>query len=126
MSEDIHRRLSDFDEYNQLKSHESELGDQDEANATDSTTITLVTATSSLNSRIKIGSKQSPSQPFHVVETAHRDDDAFTNFRIKLNKFLNDFFHAFDIPLPDGKQIQLRERDEVCFSDLPSSFIALH
>lgn len=126
MSEDIHRRLSDLDEYNQLKSHESELGDQDEANATDSTTTALVTETSSPNLKIKIGSKQSPPQPFHVVETAHQEDNAFTNFRIKLNKFLNDFFHAFDIPLPDGKQIQLRERDEVCLSDSPSSFITLY
>ncbi|KAG1879726.1 hypothetical protein F4604DRAFT_1579212 [Suillus subluteus] len=56
---------------------------------------------------VKLGSSQAP-QTFALIEDTHRNDDAFTNFRVRLNSFLNDFLPACNIPLPDGKRIQLK------------------
>ncbi|KAG2045546.1 hypothetical protein BDR06DRAFT_1015537 [Suillus hirtellus] len=56
---------------------------------------------------VKLSSSQAP-QMFALIENTHQNDDAFTNFRVKLNSFLNDFLPACNIPLPDGKRIHLK------------------
>ncbi|KAG1758596.1 hypothetical protein EDD22DRAFT_981351 [Suillus occidentalis] len=61
---------------------------------------------------VKVGSKQ-PPLTFELVENIYRSDDAFSNLRIRLNDFLNDFLPAINIPLPQGKQIRLRASDKI-------------
>ncbi|KAG1849777.1 hypothetical protein F4604DRAFT_1971059 [Suillus subluteus] len=56
---------------------------------------------------VKLGSKQAP-QTFSLIEDTHRNDNAFTNFHIRLNSFLNVFLPACNIPLPDGQKIHLK------------------
>jgi hypothetical protein len=50
---------------------------------------------------------------FQELEGSHTQDPAFSQFRIRFNKFLNEFFAAYQIPLPGGKQVQLRKEDTV-------------
>lgn len=61
---------------------------------------------------VKLGSKQ-PPETFDAIEKAHQDDQAFGNFRIKLNDFLNVLLPSSDIPLPDGRRIHLRGNNHV-------------
>ncbi|KAG2029714.1 hypothetical protein BDR03DRAFT_880154 [Suillus americanus] len=56
---------------------------------------------------VKLGSSQAP-QTFDLIEDTHRNDDAFTNFHVRLNLFLNNFLPASNIPLPHGKRIHLK------------------
>ncbi|KAG1849526.1 hypothetical protein F4604DRAFT_1883786 [Suillus subluteus] len=61
---------------------------------------------------VKLGSRQH-SQTFDAIEEAHRDDQAFGNFRVKLNNFLNLLLPSSNIPLPEGKHIHLRGTYEI-------------
>ncbi|KAG2030095.1 hypothetical protein BDR03DRAFT_1017528 [Suillus americanus] len=56
---------------------------------------------------VELGSSQAP-QTFDLIEDTHRNDDAFTNFRVRLNLFLNNFLPASNIPLPHGKRTHLK------------------
>lgn len=62
---------------------------------------------------VKLGSEQG-NYLFADVEQLHKADRAFVDFRIKLNNFLNVFLPANEIPLPDGRRVQLRTGDQVC------------
>ncbi|KAG2351136.1 hypothetical protein BDR07DRAFT_1502501 [Suillus spraguei] len=61
---------------------------------------------------VKVGSKQ-PPLTFELVKDIYHSDDAFSNLRIRLNDFLNDFLPAINIPLLQGKRICLRASDEI-------------
>ncbi|KAG2074934.1 hypothetical protein BDR04DRAFT_1126623 [Suillus decipiens] len=66
---------------------------------------------------MKLGSKQ-PPLTFNAIQTAHQADQAFINFHVKLNDFLNVLLPLLSIPLPEGKHIHLRGTDEItehCF-----------
>ncbi|KAG1745376.1 uncharacterized protein EDB91DRAFT_1080305 [Suillus paluster] len=109
--EDIHRRLSDFDEYHRSQAQNQSADDaldagDDVFDAADD----LIPLTGVLH--VKVGSKQ-PPQTFDLVENVYRSDNTFSNFHTRLNDFLNDFLPASNIPLPQGKQICLRASDEI-------------
>ncbi|KIJ07738.1 hypothetical protein PAXINDRAFT_25695, partial [Paxillus involutus ATCC 200175] len=61
---------------------------------------------------VKLGSTQDP-QSFRDLEESRKSDAAFTNFRLKLNDFLNILLPNSRIPLPGGKCIQLMAIDEI-------------
>lgn len=65
---------------------------------------------------VKFGSREA-LQTFGLVENSHKDDDAFTNFRVKLNSFLNVFLPASNITLPDGKRVHLLSNHTVSLLD---------
>ncbi|KAH9985222.1 hypothetical protein BJV74DRAFT_878709 [Russula compacta] len=50
---------------------------------------------------------------YQKLEESHSDDPAFFQFRIRFNKFLNEFLVAHQIPLPGGKLVQFRKDDTV-------------
>jgi hypothetical protein len=50
---------------------------------------------------------------FQMLEESHSDDLAFSQFRIRFNKFLNEFLAAHQIPLPGGRLVQFRKEDTV-------------
>ncbi|KAG2350133.1 hypothetical protein BDR05DRAFT_942666 [Suillus weaverae] len=52
-------------------------------------------------------------QTFDAIEAAHQDNQAFGNFRVKLNNFLDVLLPSSNIPLPEGKHIHLRGTNEV-------------
>ncbi|KAG1738384.1 uncharacterized protein EDB91DRAFT_1237752 [Suillus paluster] len=94
----IRRRLYEFDEH-QRQLHEEDLLEEEEFIAN---VVERPISTGS-SFHVKLGSKQ-PSETFDAIEKAHQDDQAFGNFRIKLNDFLNVLLPSSDIPLPDSKQ----------------------
>ncbi|KAG1735250.1 hypothetical protein EDD22DRAFT_787738 [Suillus occidentalis] len=62
---------------------------------------------------VKIGSTQA-SLTLEQIEMARQGADvAFVGFRVKLNAFLNVFLPACNLPLPNGKRVQLRLSDTV-------------
>jgi hypothetical protein len=65
---------------------------------------------------VHLGSKQG-RHSFSDIERTHGSDRAFTNFRTKLNGFLNVFLPQNDIPLPDspGRVLRLQAEDQVCY-----------
>lgn len=73
---------------------------------------------------VKFGSREAP-QTFGLIENSHKDDIAFTNFRVKLNSFLNVFLPASNIPLPDGKRIHLLSTHTVSLFNLVVALTAL-
>lgn len=64
-----------------------------------------------------LSSKQS-QHSFSNIACTHKTDRAFNDFWVKLNGFLNVFLPQNDIPLPDGKALHLRAKDEVCYLTL--------
>ncbi|KAG2363654.1 hypothetical protein BDR07DRAFT_1450592 [Suillus spraguei] len=107
VAEDIHRHLLDFDEYLRLQTQDQFDAADDALNATDDAVIPLAGFF-----HVKVGSKQ-PPLTFESVENIYHSDDAFSNLRIRLNDFLNDFLPAINIPLLQGKQICLRASDKI-------------
>ncbi|KAG2110154.1 hypothetical protein BD769DRAFT_1630365 [Suillus cothurnatus] len=103
----IHRRLIDFDEYLRLQTQDQFDAADDALDATDDAVIPLAGLF-----HVKVGSKQ-PPLTFESVENIYHSDDAFSNLRIRLNDFLNDFLPAINIPLPQGKRIRLRASDQI-------------
>ncbi|KAG1889166.1 hypothetical protein F4604DRAFT_1568898 [Suillus subluteus] len=61
---------------------------------------------------VKLGSKQ-PPLTFDVIQPAHQADQAFINFCVKLNDFLNVLLPSLSILLPEGKHIHLQGTDEI-------------
>ncbi|KAG1801785.1 uncharacterized protein BJ212DRAFT_1286403, partial [Suillus subaureus] len=61
---------------------------------------------------VKLGSRQH-SQTFDAIEEAHHADQAFGNFCIKLNNFLNLLLPSSNILLPEGKHIHLQGTYEI-------------
>ncbi|KAG1802536.1 hypothetical protein EV424DRAFT_1351698 [Suillus variegatus] len=59
-----------------------------------------------------LSSKQS-QHSFSNIACTHKTDRAFNDFWVKLNGFLNVFLPQNDIPLPDGKALHLRAKDEI-------------
>jgi hypothetical protein len=53
---------------------------------------------------------------FQKLEDSNSHDPAFSRFRIRFNKFLNEFLAAHQIPLPGGKPVQFRQDDKVSSS----------
>ncbi|KAG1771613.1 hypothetical protein EV702DRAFT_1181456 [Suillus placidus] len=103
VAESIRRNISDFNEY-QLRDVEDTL-DEDNSVVDD-----LVVSNDSPH--VKLGSRQA-LQTFESVESTHKDDGAFTNFRIKLNEFLTNFLLAIQLPLPGGKWVKLKASDKI-------------
>ena len=48
-----------------------------------------------------------------MLEDSHQLDPAFRQFRVNLNSFLNNFFQAYNIPLPSSGCIKLAKDDQV-------------
>jgi hypothetical protein len=103
-AESIRRHISDLDEY---ESRDSEDLDEDLNDVDD-----LVPSNDMDSPHVKLGSRQA-AETFKSIEDAHKEDHAFTSFRVKLNEFLNSFLPAIRLPLPGGKRVQFRASDKV-------------
>ncbi|KAG2148370.1 hypothetical protein BD769DRAFT_1624790 [Suillus cothurnatus] len=113
VADDIGRRISDFDEYSQQKSDSD--GEDDDALDDENTDIgpgADSISTLDPSQHVRMGSRQA-SQTFCSIENAHKTQVEFTNFRIKLNAFLNTFLPACNIPLLNGRRIHLQSDDTV-------------
>ncbi|KAG2159901.1 uncharacterized protein EDB93DRAFT_1237159 [Suillus bovinus] len=112
VADDIGRCISDFDKYLQQKSDSD--GEEDDALDDKNTDIGPgADSISTLASQhVRMGSRQAP-QTFCSIENAHKTQVEFTNFRIKLNAFLNTFLPACNILLPNGRRIHLQSDDTV-------------
>ncbi|KAG1833304.1 hypothetical protein DFJ58DRAFT_719440 [Suillus subalutaceus] len=111
VADDISRCILDFDEYSQWKSDDADddlLDDEDIVIGMDG--LGAVSLDPSLH--VKMGSRQA-AQTFCSIEDAHHTNVEFTNFRIKLNEFLNVFLPACNIPLPNRRRICLQPDDMV-------------
>ncbi|KAG2111909.1 uncharacterized protein F5147DRAFT_744606 [Suillus discolor] len=113
VADDISRHISDFNEYSQLKLKDTGDNLQEDDDPEDTVTAIedgpgIVSLDPSLH--IKLGSKQA-AQTFAFIESAHQADVGLTNFRIKLNDFLNTFLPACNILLPGGKRIHFKSDD---------------
>jgi hypothetical protein len=94
--------LEELDEYNQRDACDPKI------NAELDETVTITDAHSSL------GSKQG-NHCFSDITHMYGTDRAFTDFRMKLNGFLNVFLPQNHIPLPDKRRIHLCAEDTVCY-----------
>ncbi|KAG1735149.1 uncharacterized protein EDB91DRAFT_1250678 [Suillus paluster] len=113
VADDIHRQVFDLDEYVKVTSQDQvndadDIDDNTNEDDADSESDPIIHDFIPLDGsmHVKLGSRQAP-QAFSLIENAHQDDDTFTNFRVKLNSFLNVFLPASNIPLPDGKRVHL-------------------
>ncbi|KAG2340835.1 hypothetical protein BDR05DRAFT_977210 [Suillus weaverae] len=113
VADDISHQVSDFDEYvkatsqdqvNDIDNIDDNINEDGGDSESDPIIHDLIPLDGSMH--VKLGSRQAP-QAFSLIENAHRNDDTFTNFRVKLNSFLNVFLPASNIPLPDGKRVHL-------------------
>jgi hypothetical protein len=67
----------------------------------------------------ELGSGLKPST-FSEIEAAHQGDLAFRRFRLNLGEFLTKFLGAYEISLPDGKEIKFHANDLVyCLISMP-------
>ncbi|KAG1863490.1 hypothetical protein C8R48DRAFT_748092 [Suillus tomentosus] len=92
--------LEELDEYNQRDACNPKI------NAELDKTVTITDAHSSL------GSKQG-NRCFSDITRMYGTDRAFTDFRMKLNGFLNVFLPQNHIPLPDERRIHLCAEDTI-------------
>ncbi|KAG2751664.1 hypothetical protein P692DRAFT_201838757 [Suillus brevipes Sb2] len=103
----IRRRLFEFDD------HRRQLDEEDLLEEEDFVATVVDRPISTCNYlHVNLGSKQ-PPLTFDAIQTAHQADQAFSNFRVKLNDFLNVLLPSSSIPLPEGKHIHLRGTDEI-------------
>ncbi|KAG1840639.1 hypothetical protein F4604DRAFT_1598758 [Suillus subluteus] len=103
-STSMRTELDELDEYykrNTCDPETHEALDLDDTGEPESTTI-----------HAHLGSRQG-NHSFSDIMLSHGTDRAFTNFRMKLNGFLNGFLPQHNIPLPDGKCIHLRAEDMI-------------
>ncbi|KAG1838310.1 hypothetical protein F4604DRAFT_1997251 [Suillus subluteus] len=105
-AESIRRHISDLDEYESRGSKDSD--DPEDSGDVDD----LVSLDDADSPHVKLGSRQAV-QTFELIEDTHKEDAAFTNFRVKLNDFLTNFLLAIQLPLPGGKRVQLRASDKI-------------
>ncbi|KAG2036604.1 hypothetical protein BDR03DRAFT_934392 [Suillus americanus] len=98
VADHIRQRLYEHNEH-QHQLHEEDLLEEEDF------IVNVVECPISTDSsfHVKLESKQ-PLETFDAIEKAHRDNQVFGNFRVKLNNFLNVLLPSSDIPLPDGKQ----------------------
>lgn len=95
--------LDELDEYNQGDTLDPETNETlPDAGNPESNTV-----------HAHLGSRQG-NYSFSDIMQSHGTDRAFTDFRMKLNGFLNSFLPLNNIPLPDGRRIHLRAEDVVC------------
>lgn len=95
--------LDELDEYNQGDTLDPETNETlPDAGNPESNTV-----------HAHLGSRQG-NYSFSDIMHSHGTDRAFTDFRMKLNGFLNSFLPLNNIPLPDGRRIHLRAEDVVC------------
>ncbi|KAG1843288.1 hypothetical protein DFJ58DRAFT_717813 [Suillus subalutaceus] len=115
VADNIRRQIFDLDEYTRVtsQSQANDINDIDnDANEDDpdskSSTNPLMHDFDPLDGsmHVKFGSREAP-QTFGLIENSHKNDVTFTNFRVKLNSFLNVFLPASNIPLPDGRRVHL-------------------
>jgi hypothetical protein len=98
-------QLDELDEYTQsLAACDPETSDGPE--------FPIISESDPPGVKAKLGSSQG-DQTFARIGELHGTDRAFTNFRVKLNHFLNKFLHDNNIPLPGGKRIQFLDLDTV-------------
>ncbi|KAG1829942.1 hypothetical protein EV424DRAFT_1316050 [Suillus variegatus] len=105
-----------------IRRHISDLNDKDldeDSNDADN----LVPSNDTDSPCVKLGSRQA-AETFESIEDAHKEDHAFTSFRVKLNEFLNSFLLAIQLPLPGGKQVKFRACDKVHY--IQSNSVLLH
>ncbi|KAG2143770.1 uncharacterized protein EDB93DRAFT_1241355 [Suillus bovinus] len=103
----IRHRLFEFDD------HQCQLDEEDLLEEEDFIATVVDRPISTCNYlHVKLGSKQ-PPLTFDAIQMAHQADQAFSNFCIKLNNFLNVLLPSSSIPLPEGKHIHLRGTDEI-------------
>lgn len=114
-AESIRRHISDLNEY---ESWDSKDLDEDSNDADN-----LVPSNDTDSPCVKLGSRQA-AETFESIEDAHKEDHAFTSFRVKLNEFLNSFLLAIQLPLPGGKQVKFRACDKVHY--IQSNSVLLH
>ncbi|KAG2116194.1 hypothetical protein BD769DRAFT_1629852 [Suillus cothurnatus] len=101
-SKSMRTELNELDEYNQQDMCDPENNEAlHDTGASESTTI-----------HAHLGSRQG-NHSFADIIHSHGTDRAFTDFRMKLNHFLNGFLPQNDIPLPDGRRIHLRAEDMI-------------
>ncbi|KAG1804217.1 hypothetical protein EV424DRAFT_1544743 [Suillus variegatus] len=94
--------LDELDEYNQGDTLDPETNETlPDAGNPESNTV-----------HAHLGSRQG-NYSFSDIMHSHGTDRAFTDFRMKLNGFLNSFLPLNNIPLPDGRRIHLRAEDVV-------------
>ncbi|KAG2150880.1 hypothetical protein DEU56DRAFT_728523 [Suillus clintonianus] len=106
VAESIRRHISDLNEYESRDSEDLDaLEDSEDVND-------LVTSNDAVSPHVKLGSRQAV-QTFELIKNTHKEDDTFKKFRIKLNEFLTNFLQAIQVPLPGGKQVQLRASDMI-------------
>ncbi|KAG1864363.1 hypothetical protein F4604DRAFT_1893404 [Suillus subluteus] len=105
-AESIRRHISDLDEYESRGSEDSD--DPEDSGDVDD----LVSLDDADLPHVKLGSRQAV-QTFELIKDTHKEDAAFTNFRVKLNDFLTNFLLAIQLPLPGGKRVQLRASDKI-------------
>ncbi|KAG1733838.1 hypothetical protein EDB19DRAFT_1896555 [Suillus lakei] len=97
----IHHHLFKFND------HQCQLDEEDFL-----ATVVERPVSTSNSFHVKLGSKQ-PPLTFDAIQMAHQADQAFINFRVKLNDFLNVLLPSLSIPLPEGKHIHLRGTDKI-------------
>lgn len=104
-TESICCHISDLDEYESWGSEDlgdlEDLGDVDDLVSSDAD-----------SPHVRLGSRQ-VAQTFELIEDAHKEDAAFTNFWVKLNNFLTNFLQVIQLPIPGGKRIQFKANDKV-------------
>jgi hypothetical protein len=93
----MHGRLDNLDAHN--ASSMSDLSPEDHDEDSDDPTGASTT-------QFSLGSKQA-IKSFTAIESSNAGNPAFNQFQDKLNGFLNHAFVANDIPLPDGREINL-------------------
>jgi hypothetical protein len=126
-AESIRRHISDLDKYESRGSEDlgdlEDLGDVDDLVSSDAD-----------SSHVRLGSRQA-AQTFELIEDAHKEDAAFTNFRIKLNTFLTNFLQVIQLPIPGGKWVQFKANDKVgcvqfssmfCYTDIVKQITKCH
>ncbi|KAG1769490.1 hypothetical protein EV702DRAFT_1049726 [Suillus placidus] len=113
VADDIHHHISDLDNYISSTSQsqdDNNNNNNNNNNNDDEDTQLPMNDFLPLNDgslHVKLRSRQAP-QTFSLIEDTRRNDNAFTNFHIRLNSFLNVFLPACNIPLPDGWRIHLK------------------
>ncbi|KAG2128339.1 uncharacterized protein EDB93DRAFT_1096048, partial [Suillus bovinus] len=103
--------LDELDKYNQGDTLDPETNETlPDAGNPESTTV-----------HAHLGSRQG-NYSFSDIMHSHGTDRAFTDFRMKLNSFLNGFLPLNNIPLPDGRRIHLHAEDVV----MEFQFLRIH
>jgi hypothetical protein len=77
------------------------------------------------NSKCYIGSCQL-AVTLAELEDMHKSESTFDHFRLHLSSFLTSFFQSHDIPLPNGRAIQLAASEKVSVHYLLQPLISVN